>query len=292
MGNCEEKENINLENHDCITSVKGMNTNNQTLINKNEIQNAISFEELISYLKDNNVLNLSNENANFEIENNTTKDDNYLSKVTFTNNIKKLCLIKSVSSNNKVKIEKLYNQVSVEKKYQFSFFEKCKGYILVPDKVLLIYSPNKIKIQEVILNNSLDLNNKLVIMKNIILAVKKIHDNFLSFESFDIENIEFAGKNFLMKFTNIIYIKTSERLKKKDILNMGFIFLQIFSSLSGNLDDIFNIYIRAFIVGLTRKDISELPSDDNVIEVYNLLIDKLSETNPNSINKPFLQINL
>ena len=73
---------------------------------------------------------------------------------------------------------------------------------------------------------------------------------------------------------------------------MGFIFLQIFSSLSGNLDDIFNIYIRAFIVGLTRKDISELPSDDNVIEVYNLLIDKLSETNPNSINKPFLQINL
>lgn len=73
---------------------------------------------------------------------------------------------------------------------------------------------------------------------------------------------------------------------------MGFIFLQIFSSLSGNLDDIFNIYIRAFIVGLTRKDISDLPSDDNVIEVYNLLIDKLSETNPNSINKPFLQINL
>ena len=68
--------------------------------------------------------------------------------------------------------------------------------------------------------------------------------------------------------------------------------MQIFSSLSGNLDYIFNIYIRAFIVGLTRKDISELPSDDNVIEVYNLLIDKLSETNPNSINKPFLQINL
>ena len=70
--------------------------------------------------------------------------------------------------------------------------------------------------------------------------------------------------------------ENKEEQSKIDITIIGKILLQIFSGNSennniNNLDLIDNLYIKAFIIGLIREDLNEIPNEDNIIEIFNII---------------------
>ena len=70
---------------------------------------------------------------------------------------------------------------------------------------------------------------------------------------------------------------------KKEIKELGQVLLKLFSS-NNDYKNIQNLYIKAFIVGLVREDENELPSIDEIITIYNMLIEKLYESDKEKHN--------
>ena len=78
--------------------------------------------------------------------------------------------------------------------------------------------------------------------------------------------------------------KNMEKQKKIDVIIIGNILLQIFSGIIenkniNNLELIDNLYIKAFIIGLIREDINEIPKENEIIEKFNKIKNNLNNTN-------------
>ena len=75
-----------------------------------------------------------------------------------------------------------------------------------------------------------------------------------------------------------------EKQKKIDIIIIGNMLLQIFSGIIdnvniNNLELIDNLYIKAFIIGLIREDINEIPNENDIIEKFYQIKNNLNNTN-------------
>ena len=79
-------------------------------------------------------------------------------------------------------------------------------------------------------------------------------------------------------------IKIWKNKKKIDVIIIGNILLQIFSGIIenkniNNLELIDNLYIKAFIIGLIREDINEIPNENDIIEKFYQIKNNLNNTN-------------
>ena len=273
MGNCFQKE-IN-ENGYTITKVKGVSKNCKRE-NNDEVtteEKNISIDDIINECINNNIPNVTNDNPNI-------KNNQSVSNITFQTKGSKLCYLKSIENESQIK--ETYHNFVIENKYKFSFMLLCKGYIHLNERITLIYPYIDNSLSMLIENDSLDFTDKIAIMKNLILALKQLNDNLLSIENFNVNNIQFFGKKFKLKLTNVKYSTNN----KKEIKDLGQVLLKLFSSNTKNEDfnNIQNLYIKAFIVGLLREEENELPSIDEIITIYNMLIEKLYESDKSKCN--------
>ena len=135
-----------------------------------------------------------------------------------------MCYLKSI--DNESQLKETYRNFVIENRYKFSFVLLCKGYIHLNERITLIYPYINNTLSMLIENDSLDFTDKIVIMKNLILALKQLNDNLLSIENLSERNIQFYGKKFKLKITNIKYATNS----KKEIKELGQVLLKLFSS--------------------------------------------------------------
>lgn len=270
MGNCVQKE-MN-ENGYTITKVKGIsktcNKRNDDTVTTEEKN--ISIDDIINECINHNIPNLTNDNPNIN-------NNEHIANITFQATGSRLCYLKSI--DNESQLKETYRNFVIENRYKFSFVLLCKGYIHLNERITLIYPYINNTLSMLIENDSLDFTDKIVIMKNLILALKQLNDNLLSIENLSERNIQFYGKKFKLKITNIKYSTNS----KKEIKELGQVLLKLFSS-NNDYKNIQNLYIKAFIVGLVREDENELPSIDEIITIYNMLIEKLYESDKEKHN--------
>ena len=270
MGNCVQKE-MN-ENGYTITKVKGIsktcNKRNDDTVTTEEKN--ISIDDIINECINHNIPNLTNDNPNIN-------NNEHIANITFQAKGSRLCYLKSI--DNESQLKETYRNFVIENRYKFSFVLLCKGYIHLNERITLIYPYVNNTLSMLIENDSLDFTDKIVTMKNLILALKQLNDNLLSIENLSERNIQFYGKKFKLKITNIKYSTNS----KKEIKELGQVLLKLFSS-NNDYKNIQNLYIKAFIVGLVREDENELPSIDEIITIYNMLIEKLYESDKEKHN--------
>ena len=163
---------------------------------------------------------------------------------------------------------------------------KCQGYIPLDNKILLIYPYISNNLLNFIEKDVLDFTNKLIITENLLLSLKICHENNLKFTYVNIGTIYFVGNSMKMKILGLEQFedKNMEKQKKIDVIIIGNILLQIFSGIIenkniNNLELIDNLYIKAFIIGLIREDINEIPNENDIIEKFYQIKNNLNNTN-------------
>ena len=288
MGNsCNSNFGNNIDNFDndnpiSISSNKSIEKITLKNNRKNNYLNSgipFNYDSVLKYLNNNNILNLFNENSNIENLNFIKKFDTefkYLKYIIFEEKGEKLCMIKELNFTEETK--KYFEQLNLIIELKLNFLLKCQGYIPLDNKILLIYPFISNNLTNLIKKDILDFSNKLIITENLLLCLKICHKNNLTFKYVNIDTIFFVGKNLKMKILGLerFIDEKKEEQSKIDITIIGKILLQIFSGNSennniNNLDLIDNLYIKAFIIGLIREVLNELPNEDNIIEIFNLI---------------------
>ena len=251
-------------------------------IRKNNYLNSeipFNYDSVLKFLNNNNISNLYNENSNIENFKSIKKfntEFKYLKYINFEEKGEKLCMIKELNFTEETK--KYFEQLNLIIELKLNFLLKCQGYIPLDNKILLIYPFISNNLSSLIKKDVLDFSNKLIITENLLFCLKICHENNLTFQYVNIDTIFFVGKNLKMKILGLerFFDENKEEQSKIDITIIGKILLQIFSGNSennniNNLDLIDNLYIKAFIIGLIREDLNEIPNEDNIIEIFNII---------------------
>ena len=251
-------------------------------IRKNNYLNSeipFNYDSVLKFLNNNNISNLYNENSNIENFKSIKKfntEFKYLKYINFEEKGEKLCMIKELNFTEETK--KYFEQLNLIIELKLNFLLKCQGYIPLDNKILLIYPFISNNLSSLIKKDVLDFSNKLIITENLISCLKICHKKNLTFKYVNIDTIVFVGKNLKMKILGLerFIDEKKEEQSKIDITIIGKILLQIFSGNSennniNNLDLIDNLYIKAFIIGLIREDLNEIPNEDNIIEIFNII---------------------
>jgi hypothetical protein len=257
---------------------------------KNKFSNSeinYDYDSVIKFLNNNKIINLSNENPNIENNKVIKKFDSefkYSKFVIFEEKGERICLIKELNftENTQKYFEQLYQII----KLKLPFLLKCQGYIPLDNKILLIYPYISNNLLNFIEKDVLDFTNKLIITENLLLSLKICHENNLKFTYVNIGTIYFVGNSMKMKILGLVQFEDEnmEKQKKIDIIIIGNMLLQIFSGIIdnvniNNLELIDNLYIKAFIIGLIREDINEIPNENDIIEKFYQIKNNLNNTN-------------
>ena len=298
MGNtCNAKFGNNIDNFDNENPISmSFNKSIEKIILKtnrknNYLNSGISYDydSVLKFLNNNNILNLINENSNIENSKFIKKfntEFKYLKYITFEEKGEKLCMIKELNFTEET--QKYFEQLNLIIELKLNFFLKCQGYIALDNKILLIYPFISNNLSNLIKKDVLDFSNKLTITENLLSCLKICHENNLTFQYVNIDTIFFVGKNLKMKILGLerFFEESKEEQSKIDITIIGKILLQIFSGNSNNninnLELIDNLYIKAFIIGLIREDLNEIPNEDNIIEIFNQIKNNINHNNDNS----------
>ena len=298
MGNtCNAKFGNNIDNFDNENPISmSFNKSIEKIILKtnrknNYLNSGISYDydSVLKFLNNNNILNLINENSNVENSKFIKKfntEFKYLKYITFEEKGEKLCMIKELNFTEET--QKYFEQLNLIIELKLNFFLKCQGYIALDNKILLIYPFISNNLSNLIKKDVLDFSNKLTITENLLSCLKICHENNLTFQYVNIDTIFFVGKNLKMKILGLerFFEESKEEQSKIDITIIGKILLQIFSGNSNNninnLELIDNLYIKAFIIGLIREDLNEIPNEDNIIEIFNQIKNNINHNNDNS----------
>ena len=298
MGNtCNAKFGNNIDNFDNENPIS-MSFNKsiekitlKTNRKNNYLNSGISYDydSVLKFLNNNNILNLINENSNIENSKFIKKfntEFKYLKYIIFEEKGEKLCMIKELNFTEET--QKYFEQLNLIIELKLNFFLKCQGYIALDNKILLIYPFISNNLSNLIKKDVLDFSNKLTITENLLSCLKICHENNLTFQYVNIDTIFFVGKNLKMKILGLerFFEESKEEQSKIDITIIGKILLQIFSGNSNNninnLELIDNLYIKAFIIGLIREDLNEIPNEDNIIEIFNQIKNNINHNNDNS----------
>ena len=298
MGNtCNAKFGNNIDNFDNENPISmSFNKSIEKIILKtnrknNYLNSGISYDydSVLKFLNNNNILNLINENSNIENSKFIKKfntEFKYLKYIIFEEKGEKLCMIKELNFTEET--QKYFEQLNLIIELKLNFFLKCQGYIALDNKILLIYPFISNNLSNLIKKDVLDFSNKLTITENLLSCLKICHENNLTFQYVNIDTIFFVGKNLKMKILGLerFFEESKEEQSKIDITIIGKILLQIFSGNSNNninnLELIDNLYIKAFIIGLIREDLNEIPNEDNIIEIFNQIKNNINHNNDNS----------
>ena len=298
MGNtCNAKFGNNIDNFDNENPIS-MSFNKsiekitlKTNRKNNYLNSGISYDydSVLKFLNNNNILNLINENSNIENSKFIKKfntEFKYLKYIIFEEKGEKLCMIKELNFTEET--QKYFEQLNLIIELKLNFFLKCQGYIALDNKILLIYPFISNNLSNLIKKDVLDFSNKLTITENLLSCLKICHENNLTFQYVNIDTIFFVGKNLKMKILGLerFFEESKEEQSTIDITIIGKILLQIFSGNSNNninnLELIDNLYIKAFIIGLIREDLNEIPNEDNIIEIFNQIKNNINHNNDNS----------
>lgn len=255
---------------------------NKRIISKeNEIEkNKITFNFLnvFNYLNDIGIRNLTSDNMSIKIKENNSK---FTESVSFGQKGTHQCMIYVLNFDD-IKTEKYFNNLIQTENVNFSFLSKCIGFITQNENILLVYHLLKTSLYDLIKSNSLDLDNKIIISKTLIKCLKVSHENGLTFLDLNPNTVRFYGSKFILKICGVGKSE-DDLIKKKDTRNLGYILLSLFSNdveintKALNFDKIDNIYIKAFIIGLCRENPDEIPNSDDIVKVYNILIQSIFE---------------
>ena len=264
------------------------------------------YDNIIEYLHNNNIpeiITTDNTNDNttytdnsvhlisftFNPHDNSTRTDNQQQQHSYSEH-KHLCFIKQLlfNNNNNHLIEQhipSFEALQLSIQHSFTFINKCKGYITsssTEHSIYLLYPYIQTSLNDLINENSLDFVNKLMLTKKIIVAYKEVTEQQLTLKELNVNKIRFYGKN--KQNIKIFGIeKVSNENGNSNVYYLGNTLLCLFTNSTGDYNDIRNVYIKAFIIGLLRTNEKEIPTINDIVNVFNTLVLHLNINN--EINK-------
>ena len=298
-----------------IKSRNKVTPNNHSMTNSSCID-TYYYDNIIEYLRNNNIPEITTIDNTDNANDNTIYTDNSVHLISFTFNPhdnstrtdnqqqqqqqhsytdhKHLCFIKQLLfNNNNYLIEQhipSFEALQLSTQHSFTFINKCKGYITssststttTEHSIYLLYPYIQTSLNDLINENSLDFVNKLMLTKKIIVAYKELTEQQLTLKELSVNKIRFYGKNKQnIKLFGIE--KISNENGNSNVYYIGNTLLYLFTNSTGDYNDICNVYIKAFIIGLLRTNEKEIPTINDIVNVFNSLVLHLNINN--EINK-------
>lgn len=258
-------------------------------------QYPFTHHSVISFCLNNNIPNITQENSSFNpptsIESNEQDKDHHADSFSFifalnmpNNKGPRDCILNQINFQIE-ETSQFFKAIVIETHFAFEFMRLPIGFIEYNECVYIAYPLLSLSLEELIMKDLLDLRNKLIIIKNIISALKTIYDNDLSIDDLKLNNILFTNKRLCLKLKDIRHNSHNNESNKRaeDIYSLGIIVLSLFANciVEGDENDmtvcinqIEHVYHRAFVIGLLRKRNEDRPNINEVIQIYNEIIMK------------------
>lgn len=303
--NCVNASTINPSSEESFTSstlikVKqtpvpqaNINTNSNTNSALCDIihQYPFTYQSVKSFFLNSKIPNIAQENTSFNPLSTQNAFDSAKDSVSFSTTVtitipnkgSRHCRINQLDFQIE-HTSKFFKAAVIETHFAFEFMLLPIGFIEYNECIYIAYPDLSLSLEDLITKDSLDLKNKLIIIKNIISALRTIYDNELSIDNLQLRNIQFTNKRLCLKLQGISDASDNDtkREREDDIYSLGVIVLCLFANcLIESCEDedimiaaneIENVYHRAFAIGLVRKKKEDRPKLNAVIKVFNEMI--------------------